>query len=137
MRYVISAALAALLILAGCDSTGPDFSTYTLAQVNGNPLPFPDPGSPALEVVAGGFELYSRGNTQEWLQVRCRAVLPPNTECHIEGDGITRRGMIFNALENRVYLGDGTWFPMRVEADSATIQYGSSYEWHFGYERER
>lgn len=56
--------------------------------------------------------------------------------CHVE-DTITRREMVFNAMEGRLYYGNGAWYPMRIDADSATIQYGTSFELHHRYVRER
>jgi hypothetical protein len=138
MRRLLAAPLlatAALTVACGLTDPEPDGSAYSLTAVDGAPLPATLPDSPGVEIVAGGFELQRRGDVVEWVKLRCTAPQPAGASCAVAGDGVTRRRAIYNALEARLYVGDGVYFPIRIDAREATIRFGTRFERQFRYVR--
>ncbi|HEX7089269.1 MAG TPA: hypothetical protein VF192_03995 [Longimicrobiales bacterium] len=122
-------ALAIAVAAAACDDSPsePDEEVYTLATVNGQPLPgpYPDPFSAdnAFEVVEGTLTLRSDGTMTQELVARCRTDLPPGTECRVDGDGRTAVEGRYSRADGQVELGDRS-FAASFGTDRVTITLG-------------
>ncbi|HEY8469463.1 MAG TPA: hypothetical protein VIL18_07465 [Longimicrobiales bacterium] len=122
-------ALAAVVAAAACDDppSGPDEEVYTLATVNGQPLPgpYPDPLYPIdiWEVVEGTLTLRSDGTLTWEFVARCKTDLPPGTECQMDGDGRFAVEGRYSRAEGQVELGERNYMAS-FETDRVTITLG-------------
>jgi hypothetical protein len=88
-RTTAFAALAAGLLLAGCENPGTATEDeYELRTVNDRPLPaaYPDPLMPAgqFRVTAGTLVLEDEGRLVGTFTVGCEPDLPPGSTCTVE-----------------------------------------------------
>jgi hypothetical protein len=116
-------AVAVALVLGACDSTAPvQEDTYNLVSVNAHVLPAPHPQHDALEITAGSLTLRQDGTAVESLTIRCRADLPPTTQCAVTQPTQQRTGT-YSAAEGWVVL-EGATYPIEQAGGRITAEYG-------------
>jgi hypothetical protein len=123
--------VAATAALSGCGDSpsAPAGDRYTLATINGAPLPGPFPDvfglATALEVTAGTLTLRTNGTFRETLTIRCKSPLPPESTCELTGPVTIEAEGIYSRADGYVRYPEGavpdTQFAAVFSDDSVTI----------------
>lgn len=119
----LSVLLALFAVGCGEPPLGPSAEVYTLASVNGQPLPqaYGDAGS-VIEVTRGELALAPDGSLLESLTLRCRESLPTGTTCHVEGNGVLGREGTYSRSEGWIEF-EGTRFPAMFGEAGVDVTY--------------
>lgn len=122
--------LALVAVIAACGVSGPSTETYTLTEINQDPLPAPfgltGEYPPAFEVTSGSLTLSDDSLVTQLLIVRCRDSLPINTTCEVTNDGNYRLDGVFSRVGGSVRF-NGVSSPAVFDGDSIVVLYGSSF----------
>jgi hypothetical protein len=129
-------ALTAVLVMAtvamsacGDSPSEPAGDRYTLATINGGPLPGPFPDvfglATALEVTAGTLTLRTNGTFRETLTIRCKSPLPPESTCELTGPVTIEAEGVYSRADGYVRYPEGavpdTEFAADFTDDAVTI----------------
>lgn len=113
------------LLVGGC-LVDPGDQRYTLASINGDPLPAPyEPvplADPVWEVMSGSLTLHSDTTLTFEFVIRCRPDLVPGS-CGVANDGRNRIEGAYSRASQSVWFGDQP-VPMTFGPNTITIQFG-------------
>jgi hypothetical protein len=124
-RALTGLLVAVVVAVTGCgDSPSePAGDRYTLATINGAPLPGPFPDvfglATALEVTAGTLTLRSNGTFRETLTIRCRLPLPPESTCELTGPVTIEAEGVYSRADGYVRYPEGAVPDVEFAADFA------------------